>query len=104
MSSSLSIGMSGMQAAQRRLDVSAHNIANVATDGFQRQRVLAQTQPTGGVGVQVEPDGSPAAPAFGQDLIADVVAQRQAQHLFTANLRTVQTADRMLGSLLDAFA
>lgn len=104
MNAVLSIGMSGMQSAQARLHVAAHHIANLATDGFQRQRVVAQTQASGGVQTRVEGPSGAASGAFGQDLIADVVAQRESQHLYTANLRTVQTADRMLGSLLDVFA
>jgi flagellar hook protein FlgE len=99
MSSSFSIGMSGMRAAQTRLDVAGHHIANSATPDFQRQRVVAASLENGGVRADVQPAGSQ-----GEDLAADLVAQRQAQHLFTANLRTVQTADRMLGALLDTFA
>ena len=35
---SLNIGVSGLLAFQRSLDVTSHNIANVATDGYSRQR------------------------------------------------------------------
>ena len=35
---SLNIGVSGLLAFQRQLDVTSHNIANVATDGYSRQR------------------------------------------------------------------
>lgn len=34
----LNIGLSGLLAFQRQLDVTSHNIANVATDGYSRQR------------------------------------------------------------------
>lgn len=34
----LNIGVSGLLAFQRSLDVTSHNIANVATDGYSRQR------------------------------------------------------------------
>jgi len=99
MNSAIAIGLSGMQAAQVRLDVSAHHIANVQTDDFQRQRVLTQSLPQGGVRTSVEP-----SPTYGEDLAGDLVEQRLSLHLFTANLRTVQTADRMMGSLLDTLA
>ena len=36
--SSMNIGLSGLLAFQRSLDVTAHNISNVATDGYSRQR------------------------------------------------------------------
>ncbi|MFT7401271.1 MAG: flagellar hook-associated protein FlgK, partial [Hydrogenophaga sp.] len=49
-SSAHAIGLSGMRAAQQRLDTHAHNIANAATPGFQRQTVVQTAQPgTGGV-------------------------------------------------------
>lgn len=94
-----SIGLSGMQAAQRRLDVSGHNVANAATQGFRRQQLVSQTDVAGGVSTQLR-----ASAGYGEDLAADLIDQRLAQHLFTANLRTVQTADRLLGTLLDAKA
>ena len=47
----LSIAVSGLNAAQRGLDVTAHNIANANTVGYTRQRVVqAANKPTiGGV-------------------------------------------------------
>jgi flagellar hook-associated protein 1 FlgK len=40
----LSTGVSGLRAFQRALDVTSHNIANVATPGFNRQRVELNTR------------------------------------------------------------
>ena len=37
----LTIGTSGLVAAQRRLETAAHNIANANTEGYSRQRVEA---------------------------------------------------------------
>lgn len=41
--SGLHIGKSGMGAAQRAMETAAHNLANVNTDGFTRQRVELRT-------------------------------------------------------------
>ena len=35
----LSTGLSSLRALQRALDTTSHNIANVSTDGYTRQRV-----------------------------------------------------------------
>ena len=45
---SLSVGLSGLLAHRRALDVAGHNLANVNTPGYSRQRVdlSAQTNPT----------------------------------------------------------
>ncbi len=51
MSSLLSIASSGLQAAQLRLNGSAHNIANLNTPGFKRETVQQQAVPASG-GVQ----------------------------------------------------
>ena len=99
-------GASGVRAAQAQLDTSAHNVANAQTPGFQRQQVQQTSQPAGGVGVQVgRESASSAAGSNGFDRLAqDMVQQRTSLYSFTANLRTVQTQDRMLGTLLDVRA
>jgi flagellar hook protein FlgE len=47
----LNVGASGLSAYGETLDVSANNIANVGSTGFQLQNVNLQTQPGGGVTV-----------------------------------------------------
>ena len=105
--SAAAIGLSGMRAAQLRLDVSAHNVSNVQTPGFQRQQVAQTAQPaTGGVSVQVgqEPASLTQGPDGFNRLAEDMVEQRMSLYSFAANLRTVQTQDAMLGTLLDVRA
>jgi flagellar hook protein FlgE len=68
------LALSGLSAAQATLRVSAHNVANLATD----------------------------APC--DALETDVVAQLQAKNAFLANLAVFRTHDRMMGELLDARA
>jgi flagellar hook-associated protein 1 len=41
----LRTGVSGLLAFQRALDTTSHNIANVSTDGYSRQRTLIGTRP-----------------------------------------------------------
>jgi flagellar hook-associated protein FlgK len=106
--SAASIGLSGMRAAQRNLDTSAHNIANAQTPGFQRQTV-EQTAASGSGGVNTTLRQAPEAQAQqgGGDfanLADDVVNQRISLYSFAANLKTVQTQDDMLGTLLDTKA
>jgi hypothetical protein len=49
-----SIAVSGLRAASLRLDVAAHNIANLNTDGFTPSRVLDAAIPNGGVQSSVD--------------------------------------------------
>lgn len=98
MSSISAIAVSGMSAAQLRLQASAHNIANLGTEGFRRQQVQQASNPQGGVRTSITQALQP-----GQSLEAEVVAQLQAKNDFLASLAVFRTSDRMTGSLLDAF-
>ena len=40
----LSVALSGIQAAQAGLDTTSHNIANVNTPGYSRQKVVQSAQ------------------------------------------------------------
>src|SRR3569833_372060 len=46
----LNTGLSGLMAFRRALDVTSHNIANVATEGYSRQRVNLVTGPAQAMG------------------------------------------------------
>jgi hypothetical protein len=102
-SSATAIGLSGMRAAQRRLDSHAHNVANVQTPDFRRQVTTQTARPeTGGVDSQITRETGVSAPF--DRLVDDLVGQRMSLYSFAANLRTVQAEDRMLGTLLDTTA
>jgi len=49
MASIPAIALSGMQAAQTQMNVAAHNVANMSTEGFKRQKVELTPQSQGGV-------------------------------------------------------
>jgi len=100
MASILSIASSGLQAAESRLQSSAHNIANLQTEGFHRQE-LRQQALAGGSGVETTIGRAPEA---GPALEADVVDQLAAKNAFLANLAVFRTGDRVLGTLLDSEA
>lgn len=88
--------LSGMNAAQRLLQTTAHNMANLNTEGFKRQRVVQATQTNGGVTSTSTTTNVP-----GSALATDVVAQLQAKNAFLANLSVFRTEDKMLGTLLN---
>ena len=91
-----SIGSSGLQAAQLRLDASANNVANVNTPGYRRQAVAR----TPALSATVEREGNEKGVALEQE----AVEQMSATYAFKASLQTLKTQDHMLGSLLDVKA
>ncbi len=100
MASISSIAQSGLQAAQARLDASAHNTANTNTPGVRRLRT-EQSEVAGQGGVTSTVQREPQA---GTALEQEVVDQMTATYAFKANLKTIQAEDRMMGALLDVRA
>jgi flagellar basal-body rod protein FlgC len=108
-SSAFSIALSGLAAAGRRLDASAHDLANALTDGFTPLRVSQEEVAGGGVIATVERIDTGAevrahaalAGLAGVDLAFEVVGQLRAASAYRANLATLRAADEAERSLLD---
>jgi flagellar basal body rod protein FlgC len=89
--------LSGINAAQTRLDVSAYNIANLSTQNFTRQVVTQSDSVNGGTSVTLT--SSSAGP--GNNLEADMVEQLQSKSTYLANLSVFKTKNEMMGALID---
>lgn len=100
MASISSIGSSGMQAAQLRLDASANNVANMNTPRY-KSEVVDQQAAQGGAGVTGSVRRSQEE---GVALEKEAVEQISATYAFKASLQVVKTQDQMMGSLLDVKA
>jgi flagellar hook-associated protein FlgK len=101
MSSLSSIGSSGLQAAQLRLDASANNVANMNTPNYRRQ-VVQQEATVDSAGVRATVQREPQAE--GVALEQEAVEQISATYAFKANLQTIKAQDEMMGSLLNVKA
>ncbi|MDK2745134.1 MAG: flagellar biosynthesis protein FlgC [Nitrospira sp.] len=114
MISAIHTALSGLTAFGKQIEVVAHNVANVNTDGFKRSKTEFVEVPTGGVLPVVEKDHSAgptvlrdtgSSPAMVElsnvDLGEETVQQILAQRSFEANLHTLKTGDALLGSILD---
>ncbi len=106
----LSIGASGMNAAQAQLSVTANNIANADTSGYQAKRVDLVELSGGGVAVGgLTTDTTPgAADADGTtgsnvDLAKESINLTREKVLYDANAAVVRAGSHMLGSFLDMF-
>jgi len=124
MVSAIGSALSGLNASETRLDVSANNIANQSSKGsivngkktdtpYTPQRVDQVSLSSGGVLAQVSnanpqntnAPGSQGNGAAQQQPSADqadqLVQQNIAAYDFKANLKTIQTQDNIIKSLLD---
>lgn len=104
---------SGAQLGARVMQASAHNVANVTTDGFQAQRVVASEAAGGGVTSTVTPTGAPSptilrdgalVTASNTSLVDEAVNRTAALATYQANLGVLRSSDEMTATLLDAVA
>jgi flagellar basal-body rod protein FlgC len=107
MSSVLSIAASGMAAAQKRLEVSARNVANVSTPSDEEAAAafaalrMDQVEISGGGTAPVvsrEPPGTPV------DLANEAIQLMVARYTFAANAKVAKAAGEMQKALLDVKA
>ena len=89
-------GLSGIQAGQRRVDQAANDIASNTVNPAQQVN-QASTQN------QVSPT-SEASDRTRPDLTESLVALRVGENEVRANARVVDTADEVLGTLIDTRA
>lgn len=108
----IEISLTGLRAFSRKLGVSAHNVANVNTDGFRPGRTQMVEEARGGVQARVEnpppapvsfdPQGENPAPPLSQtDLGTETVQMVVAKRSYQANLKALQTAEEAEKSVLD---
>jgi len=106
--------LSGLTAFSTQVAVTAHNVANVNTDGFKKSRTELIALESGGVRSAIQKDETagptilnntgygPAQLALSNvDLAEEAVNQILGQRGFEANIQTIKTADEMLGTILD---
>ena len=114
MDSASAIAMSGMFAAEQRLNVAAWNIANATTDppadaqpnavnAFQALRADQTETRGGGTAVTVRTQ-FPNDALSGVDLPSEAIQVVAARYSFAANVAVMRTAAQMQKVLLDTFA
>ena len=117
MDTAFSTVVSSINAHERKLGVTANNVANVNTNGFKRQRAVLQEGPVGDVRVNVHKDDTPApedplapdVPGVAKELsnvnLADEMTSLVPTTVgYKANLKAIRARDEMLGNLLDTLA
>jgi flagellar hook protein FlgE len=102
---SLNAAVSGMQAATTRQGVTAHNIANAVTPGFEQMNTQQAETPPAGVritGYTRTPNPNPST--SGTDLAQQMVNLKVNNDDFTANTKVFKVKDRMVGEAIDLIA
>jgi flagellar basal body rod protein FlgG len=106
--------LSGLLGLQKKVEASAHNTANILTEDYKKVRVILSEGAFGQVEARSEKIESPGPivherTGAGYELVElsnvelteEIVSTLLSRRFFQANLKSVQTGDEMLGSLLD---
>ncbi len=114
MISTISTSLSGLVAQQQKVAATAHNVANVETDGFKKTRLTLEEGEQGGVVARAEIVDSPGPVVLEEtaeglqpveqsnvDLTEEIPSLVVARRAYQANVKVIQTEDEMVGSLLD---
>jgi flagellar basal-body rod protein FlgC len=114
MISAINSSISALQAYVKKLGVTANNIANVNTDGYKKYRAIMEEGSHGDVRVAITRVDTPgfryqgyedgrevAKESSNVDLAEEIPNLMVARRSYQANIKTIQTQDEMLGSLLD---
>jgi flagellar hook protein FlgE len=97
--------ISGIQVSQTRMDVTAHNVANVNTPGFAQSTVeQAEVRPEGVriASITKTPNSNPAL--SNTDLAEAAKEEIVNKDTLAADVNVIKAKDRMLGTLLDMVA
>lgn len=113
MISANSSALSALQSYSTRIQSNANNVANANTNGFKKTRVTLSSVEPQGVAANVERITTPGAQVFEQgtngmeavelsnvDLGQELPEMNLNATLYKANLKTLQTTDEMLGTLV----
>lgn len=114
MVSSLSSSLSALNAFDKKMGVTAHNVANVNTDDFKKSRAVLKEGQNKSVEVdisKVNTEGYPKPDAAGKngepkelsnvDLAQEMTSLITTQRGYEANLKPVEAYDEMTGTVID---
>lgn len=105
--------LSGVQAFGTKIQANGNNIANANTDGFKKTVVTMSHVTPAGVKANIHQSSNPGPTILPQtgtalepvelanvDLATEIVDMNRNSTLYKANLKTIETADQMTGTLL----
>ncbi len=98
--------VSGLNTASIRNNVSAHDVANINTKGFEERNIEQVELPKfGGTRVaSITKTPNPSHEFSNTDLTTETIEGIKAGYDFKANAKTLKAHDEMLGDLMDIVA
>jgi flagellar basal-body rod protein FlgC len=104
MISSMNTPISAMRSSVLRLDVAAHDVANINTPNFAQTRVSQTEQNRGTAITSMQRIASPSPHLSATDFAEEAVEMITAKNELAVNARVLRTQNGMVGELLDILA
>ncbi len=105
MDTSFSVAVSGMRAASTRQDITAHDVANINTDGFEEySAVQADTNPGTKVASTRKTENYSKTAPSNTDFAVEAKEMLINKTAYGASGKVLKVQDQMAGELLDLFA
>jgi flagellar hook protein FlgE len=121
MSIAMNIALTGLRAFDKKLDVTANNVANIHTDGFKKSRADMQEAYPDGVKVSIthvntpgmllpkdtegnSPGDTASAESSNVDFATELTDLITTPYHYEANLKVIQAEEEMTGELLNVKA
>lgn len=111
MSLSVNSSISALYALGNKHAVGANNVANSLSGGFKKSRTILQESEPGGITARTQVVNTPGVimpqadgtltEGSNVDLAGEVTASLPIKHAYSANLKALQTIDRMEKTTLD---
>jgi flagellar hook-associated protein FlgK len=104
MDNSFAISASGLRVTQIRHDVTAHDVANINTDGYEERSVVQKEQNPGVevAAIRKTPNKNPPGANFSNtDLAVEIGEMKTNKNVYGANARVMKVQDRMIGEVID---
>ena len=93
--------VSALGASSLRMDISAHDVANVNTPGFAQSRPIQTSQKPGTEISAIQKIESFSPEFSATDLAEETVEQIKSEKDFAANAAVIKTQDKMLGETVN---
>ena len=93
----VSANISAMNAAAYSFNVSANNVANLSTEGFQADEVVKVSGNSGPMVVVKKTDRPP-------EIVDEMVNQMRQTYDFKANAKVIKMHDEMIGTMINTIA
>jgi len=100
----ISSSVSAIKASSLRMDISAHDVANINTPGFSQSRPIQTSQKPGTEISSIQKIESNTQEFSATELAEETIERIKSEKDLAANASVIKTQDKMLGEVINLLA